>query len=308
MKIAYLFLVHDNPGLVQRTINRLASPNCTFFIHVDGKANMEEFSTVRGDRVVFLQHRIPVFWGEFSIVEATLLLIREALASVPSYDYLVLLSGSHYPIRSTEYISHFFEQHRGVEFMTLVEVPNIVAGKPLSRLTTIRYPSNRPLLRQAFRVLAKLNLAYRDYKRCFGALKPYAGSQWWALSRGACEYLVNFHDRDARLAEYYLNTFSADEAYLHTILGNSIYRPRMRRELTYIDWTGRGGHPKLIDEAHLKQFEAMPAVSLQDHHGPGELLFARKFSDQNYGLLDRIDAMVQAKEQSAGRTQTMENF
>jgi len=296
MKIAYLFLVHNNPKLVRRTIDHLSCPDCAFFIHVDAKANIDVFSSLRGDNIYFTEKRIPVFWGEFSIVEGMLILIRQALASIQCYDYLVLLSGSHYPLRSGAYIRNFFEACRGTEFMTLVQVPNEQAGKPLSRLTTLRFPSNRPFLRLMFRLLAKLNLATRDYRKHFGNLEPYSGSQWWALSREACQYILDFHEHNHRLAEFYVNSFSSDEAYFQTILGNSFFLSRMRRELTYLDWVGQNGHPKMITEEHLSLFESMQEVCVHDHHGPGELLLARKFSDETLGLTKRIDEMINRKE------------
>jgi hypothetical protein len=225
-----------------------------------------------------------------------LVLIRQALASSHRYDYLVLLSGSHYPLRSGAYIHNFLEINRGTEYMTLVQVPNEQAGKPLSRLTTLRFPSNRPLLRFSFRVLAKLNLATRDYRKHFGDLKPYAGSTWWALTREACQYILDFHERDRRVAGFYLNAFASDEAYFHTILGNSDFLSRMRRNLVYEDWTGQNAHPITLSEKYISFFESRQEVCVEDHHGPGELLFARKFSEENLELLKRIDAMIQAKE------------
>jgi hypothetical protein len=297
MKTAYLFLVHNNRKLIRKTIERLSTPDCAFIIHVDAKANIDEFSSIRGNNIYFTEKRIPVFWGEFSLVEATLMLIRQALASSHHYDYLVLLSGSHYPIRSGTYINSFFEARRGTEFMTLVEMPNEAAGKPLSRLTTLRFPVSRPVLRQTFRILAKLNLATRDYRKYFGNLKPYSGSQWWALSREACQYILDFHEHNHRLAEFFVNSFASDEAFFHTILGNSAFVSRMRRELTYLDWTGQNGHPLMLNDKHLSFFESKNEVCVEDHHGPGELLFARKFSDEDLGLLERIDAMIQAKDQ-----------
>lgn len=299
VKIAYLFLAHNNPKLIRRSINQLSGEDCAFFIHVDAKANMGEFSSLQGDAVCFTKKRVPVFWGEFSQVEGMLVLIREALASTERYDYFVLLSGSHYPIRSGNYIRSFFEASRGTEFMTLVKVPNEEAGKPLSRLTTLRFPSSHPFLRQASKLLGKLHLATRDYRKHFGKLQPYAGSTWWALSREACQYIVDFHDRDRRLAEFYVNSFASDEAYFHTILGNSPFRARMRRNLVYEDWLGQNGHPVMFRADHVALLESVREVSVQDLYGPGELLFARKFSDQDLELLERIDAMIRAKDQVA---------
>lgn len=293
MKIAYLFLVHKNPKLISEVIPRLSCADSGFFIHVDRKSDIQEFASTQGANVHFSDKRVPVCWGEFSQVEAILILIQQALASIRHYDYFVLLSGSEYPLRSGQYIPRFFEANRGLEYMTLAKMP--APGKPLSRINTLRFPSSRPVLRFIFRVLAKLGLAQRDYRKHLGNLEPYSGLTWWALSREACQYIVGFTKSDRVLAKFLENTFASDEAFFHTILGNSAFKSRMRRNLMYEDWSVGGAHPAMINEQHLALFEAQKEVCVHDLHGPGEMLFARKFSDDNLQLLPRIDEMIKQK-------------
>ena len=162
----------------------------------------------------------------------------------------------------------------------------------------MRIQSHRPLYRTLVRALAKLGLAQRDHAKYLGNLKPYAGNTWWALSREACEYIINFEARHPQEVKFFEDCFAPEETYFHTIIGNSPFAPRMRRNLVYEDWLGQKAHPEMINEKHLAFFESRDEVSVQDHHGPGELLFARKFLDENIELLQRIDDMIQRKEQS----------
>jgi hypothetical protein len=298
MNIAYLIFGYKNPNLMRRTIERLSSEDCAFFIHIDWKSDLEEFKAIRGENI-FYTDRIPVYWAEFSGIEAILILIRSALAAPVRYDYFVLLSGSEYPLRSREYIHRFLETNRGREFMTIVKVP--APGKPLSRINTLRFPSTRPVLRFAFRALARAGLAGRDYRKYFGQLEPYSGRTWWALTREACQYIVDFQERNPNLATFFRNAFAPEESFFQTILGNSPFKSRMRRDLLYEDWSVEGGHPAMINEEHLRYFESRDEVCAQDLHGPGELLFARKFSDATLGLTERIDAMIARKEGLACR-------
>jgi hypothetical protein len=300
MKVAYLLFAYRNPKLIKKTIDHLACEESSFFVHIDSKSDINEFAGIAGERVFFSEKRLPVYWAEFSGVEAVMLLIRQALASPERFDYFVLLSGSEYALRSREYIHHFLETNRGAEFMTMVKVPG--PGKPLSRINTIRYPSSRAVPRFIFRALAKFGLGQRDWRKHLGNLEPYSGMTWWALSREACQYVVEFQDRDPRLSKYLENVFAPEEVYFHTILGNSPFRSRMRRNLLYEDWSQEGARPEMITEKHCEMFEAQDRVSIQDIHGPGEALFARKFSDESLGLVARIDAMIQRKEKTAGQT------
>ncbi len=293
MKIAYLILAHQNPRLLKRMIGTLSSRNCAFFIHIDKKTVIREFLQIEGENIFFTEERVPVYWGEFSLVQASLLLLRQALMSPEGYDYFVLLSGSDYPLRSGAYVERFIQERNGYEFMNLVKVP--APGKPISRINTLRYPSTKPIRRFLFRGLAKLGLGRRDYRRYLGSLEPYSGIQWWALSRSACRYLLDFIDANQQLQRFFENVFAADEAFLQTILGNSAFKSRIRRNFVYLDWP-TGPHPAMINEEHIRLFEAEQKICVQDVYGEGEVLFARKFSDDRLDLVDRIDAMIRRKE------------
>src|SRR5208283_2267384 len=99
MKIAYLTQTHRNPKLLERKIKSLSSEHCAFFIHVDRKSNINDFSAIKGSNVFFTEKRIPVYWGEYSLVEAILILIEQALDGPQTYDYFVLSTGSDYPLK-----------------------------------------------------------------------------------------------------------------------------------------------------------------------------------------------------------------
>jgi Core-2/I-Branching enzyme len=295
MRIAYLILVHRNPRLLKRAIETLSSEDCGFFIHVDRKVNIQEFSAIYGNNVFFSEQRISVHWGEFSQVEATMQLMRQALACSANYEYFVFLQGSDYPLRSSKYIRVFLRANRGKEFISLVKMP--AAGYPLSKINNLRYPSATPVLRFITRIMARLGLAQRDHRRYLGGLQAYAGQAWWTLSRQACCYILEFAACNPHLEKYFRNAFTSDEMFFHTILGNSPFGTRVRRNLTYVDWSVHGDHPTTLTDGHVTFFEAQEKVWLEDEWGSGEALFARKFSDDNLDLLDRIDQLIGRKDE-----------
>jgi hypothetical protein len=87
-------------GCSAGAISTLSSEDCAFFVHIDRKANIREFSRISGDSTFLVEQRTPVYWGEFSQVEATIRLIEQALSCSVKYDYFVLLHGADYPLRS----------------------------------------------------------------------------------------------------------------------------------------------------------------------------------------------------------------
>ena len=52
----------------------------------------------------------------------------------------------------------------------------------------------------------------------------------------------------------------------------------------------------MINAQHLDYFESADKVSPRDAHGAGELLFARKFADEEMSIADRVAAMIARKE------------
>jgi hypothetical protein len=148
---------------------------------------------------------MPVYWGDYSQIEATLILINAAMARSERYDYLVLLSGSDHPVRTAAQLEAHFVKYQGSEFINMVRVPSEAASKPLSRLTEIQIWLNAKLTAQVRRALVKAGIISRtlDYKSFFGALIPYAGSTWWALTHDACAYLQNFVARNRRMMKFY---------------------------------------------------------------------------------------------------------
>jgi Core-2/I-Branching enzyme len=296
MKIAYLILAHRNPRLIKKAVECLSCEDVSFFIHIDAKVAINQFDSIRGKNVFFIDKRIAVYWGEFSQTEAIFLLVQQALAASQHYDYLVLLSGSDFPLRSGRYVRSFLEKNQGGEFITIFKLP--VPGMPISRVNTLRFPSTRPILRFVFRALAKVGLAQRDHRKYLGDLQPYSGHTWWALSRESCQYIMDFKQKHLEIAEFFKNTFASDEMLIHTILGNSAFRSRIRRHLVYEDWPVEGprSHPKMITAKHIDLFESQEEVASPDVHGRGEMLFARKFSDDDLHLVERVERMIRKKD------------
>lgn len=306
MKIAYLVLAHDNPRHLRRLVDALSSPSASFFIHVDRKSRGEDFAAVAGERVVLLPDRVAVHWGDFSQVEAVLALLRAAQGAPQPADYCVLLSGTDYPLQSAAYIEDFFAREAGTEFMNLVQMPCEALGKPLSRLTTYQPRPGEPLSRwvkrlKRLQVRLGLRATERDHRPHLGHLVPYGGSTWWALSAPACEHVLAFVDKEPRAVEFFRHTVCPDEMFFQTILGNSSYRNRMQRNLTYTDWSGGGASPALLSERHLALFSPGAPIVLDSGYGAGEILFARKFSDRSEELVARLDALIRAGGSRAAR-------
>lgn len=301
MKIAYLIVTHDNPAHLARLTRALSSSASSIFIHVDQKSEIAEFTRAQNANVHFIQDRVRVYWGDFSQVEATLNLLKSALSAPERFDYFVLLSGADYPLRSASYIGSFFARHAGQEFIDIAPLGSQPLKSHLSRIAIYRSrPSDPLVLRLSAKLARVLKIPLRrDYEAALGTLVPYGGSTWWALSRQACEYIQSFLILEPRVVEFFKHTRCPDEIFFQTILGNSPFKAKTLRSLTYTDWSEHCSSPANISERHLDRFRSAWPVTLDSDYGQGEALFARKFSDLHPEFADRIDRMAQETEHAA---------
>lgn len=297
MNVAYLILAHRQPEQLARLVCELQSPSSEIFVHIDAHADVDPFRRALGCRAHFTANRVPIYWGDYSLIRAALLLMEAALAAPRRHDYLVLISGTDYPLRSAVEIEDFFREHDGIEFIDSVMMPSEAAAKPLSRLT--RY-KGRPgpvgrWVGRGRRLFERLGLvsAARDYKTCFGELIPHAGNQWWALTRDACVYIQKFAADHPKVMKFYENTHVPDEMVFQTILANSPFRSNMRRSITYSDWSGGGASPSEIGERHIAMFRAHPRMKIDGIYGSGELLFCRKVTDA--AISDQLAVMIRQR-------------
>lgn len=295
MKIAYLITAYDNPAHFHRLVRAIVTERSAAFVHIDAKSDITPFLRPEHPQVHFCRKRSRVHWGEFSMVEAVLRLMETARRAAEHYDYFVLLSGSDYPIRPVEELEAFLRAQAGAEFINLIGMPNEAAGKPLWRLQRYQRLSDGAWSRVAGKarellVQAKLIAAERDYSAALRGRKPFGGSTWWALSRAACEYVLDFVAREPALIRFYRHTWIPEEGLFHTIIGNSPFAGRVRRNLVFTDWRAGGNNPATLDEHHTQRFIDEYPVTVEDQYGRSELFFARKFSDRTAQLVDRLDA------------------
>lgn len=255
--------------------------------------DIRPFLGIARENVHFTPKRVLVYWGDYSQVQAILTLIDTAMAASQRYDYLVLLSGSDYPLRTAAQLEAHFAKYRGSEFINMVAMPSEATRKPLSRLTD--YKPRQGLTAQARRVLVKLGIISRtrDYKTCFGALTPYAGCTWWALTHDACAHIQNFVSRNRRIMKFFMNTHCPDEMVFQTILGNSPFKDKVRRNLTYTDWSRGGPSPSDIEMRHIELIRSQKVMIKNDIYGHGELVFVRKVADPE--IVNQLKNFLQAQ-------------
>ncbi len=280
MKLAYLILAHRAPEQLQRLIKTLDSEENQFFIHFDRRAE-GAYHQAKGllgsmPNVHFLTKRYRCRWGQFSLVEAAIACLEAATASGFPFDFVSLISGQDYPIKSGKEINEFFQQHADksfVEFFRL-DLPNkwTDQGGPFQAMRRIgqwHFPIRSRWIHLP--VGRKIPLGFL----------PFGGAQWWTLSKACADWTSTFLRTNPGFVRYFRYTFLPDESFFQTLLLNSPFADRIVNDnLRFVDFTR--GHPTPPAILTTDDFDLLQSQKTA--------LFARKFDfDQDRNIFDLID-------------------
>lgn len=279
MKIAHLILTHTNPAQCKRLIKKLAHPDADFYIHVDLKVVLEDFLPETNFRhIFFIKNRVSIVWGGFSMVEATVSSFREILQSGKHYDYINLLSGQDYPLKSAEEIHQFYSQSPGKAFMETLSVME-EWKEAIPRLTKYHFTDYRFVGVNTFEALLNLVVSERKIPN---NLIPVGRSQWFTITVEHAKYIVDYLEKNKNVVNFFRFTWGSDEIIFQTILYNSKYKEDIVcNNLMYIDWSEGKPNPKTLTISDL------PVLSKSDK------LYARKFNQWvDKDILDTLDLLT----------------
>ena len=129
LKITYLILAHRYPKQLRRLIQRLHTEHAAFLIHIDSRVDIALFQQELRDVnfVRFVVNRHTSKWGSRGITDAFLSGFCEILSSDFKTDYVIVLSGQDYPLRSNEQIQQFFTRpvNLGKNFVYYFPMPGV---------------------------------------------------------------------------------------------------------------------------------------------------------------------------------------
>ncbi|HJT59488.1 MAG TPA: beta-1,6-N-acetylglucosaminyltransferase [Ktedonobacteraceae bacterium] len=298
MKIAYLILAHTHPLHLARLISALQTEHAHIFLHIDTKTDAMICPAVKGNLTV-IKNTVTVNWGGFSVVQATLNLLKEAATS-GEYDYFLLLSGADYPLRSNAYILRFLQRYEGKEFLNLYKMPEM--NKTFDRIVyfyiePVHHFAHSSLSKGINALIEKANKLLRSphlkrrYPQQYAHFTLYAGSQWWALSKPCVDYILQFITQNPGYVKFYKHARIPDSTFFHTIIGNSPFKKNVVGAVMSANWLkGSRLHPATITLEDLPRY-AQKMVSAANGNGEQRPLFARKFTDDSQEVITEIERL-----------------
>ena len=290
MKHAILVMAHGNLTVLQKCMEILDDERFDFFIHIDAKSKDDGkwLSTVCQKSKVYFTERIPAYWGECSLVKATLVLLKNAIHSGEVYTYYHLISAVDMPLKTPEEICRFFaERPLNEEYVTC-------RGKEGSHDWRMKYnypflklyrPTKKKILNDIQKALYARILRF-PRKAGTSILRDkgwnvYMGDQWWSITEPFARVIL---DMEQELLPFWEGCYASDETFAQTILMHhpDFKERQSKRNTRLIDWSR--GRPYVYQPEDFELLMASPA------------LFARKFNPGAQQVVQMIyDAVMERK-------------
>jgi Core-2/I-Branching enzyme len=280
MNVGYVVLAYKCPEQVLRLLSRIAGDRTSIALHVDRSAPATVYDAIAAGASAYqnveMLHRQRTYWGGFGLVEATLRGLDHLVRRGSPVEYVMLLTGQDYPIRSRAAIERTLEETKPRSYVHNSPLPYWGWGSAggMHRLRKWHYVGPRRL---RFRVPWE--------RRVPGRLQPFGGEAYWCLSREVAEYVSFFVAKNRSFVRFFRHVLIPDELFFHTIVMNSRFREHVVNDtLHYVDWDDDPG-PAILTAADVDRIESSGK------------LFARKFDVAvDSEVLDLLDARIERDE------------
>ena len=281
-KHAYLIIAHAVDKTLNTLLELIDDPRNDVFLHMDKKNksfNKDDLYKFKHSPL-YLTDRISVNWGGYSLVCSELILFEAAHAK-QNYQYYHLVSGVDLPIKTQDQIHQFFDENNGKEFISFES--EVFSGHLYGERIWQYHFFQEFIGRKAF-FLGKIEALSVKLQALLGVHRNrdvnfQKGCQWVSVTNAFVSELLRNKEWVERVFKF---SFGADELYKHTFAINfgfadKIYistKENKPSSMRLIDWTR--GRPYLWKESDW------------DIIMHSDKLFARKFNDSEYGIVDHI--------------------
>lgn len=281
MNLAYVITAHKNPRQLLRLLNAIQRPGNTYVLHIDAAAPAamhaaaREFAATHAKCFVIPSERI--IWGSWRLAHAQIRGVAEALRRSPDWTYCINLTAQDYPLKTHgEIVQALAAGPAGANYLEVLDFAS-AGAKPRKRLEFYWMPWR-----------GKMTKVFRRRPPKFDV---YWGSNYFALTRAACEHLAA-SDVARIMQRTFRFALCADElifqnAIMHgpVALRESVINKTYRK----LTWAG-GSHPKTYTSADLDDLLVSDAW------------FARKFDESvDATVLDVLDEHLRQRARASSR-------
>ena len=188
-RIAFILLCHKDPDAVIAQAERLTASGDFVAVHFDGRSDIEDYRQIENAlshnaNVMMAPRRVRCGWGEWSLVEATLVTLQAAYEQFVTATHFYMVSGDCMPTKSAHY-AHKMLEPAGTDYIESFDFHNsdwIKTGMRKDRLQ-FRHWFNERKHKKLFYWSMEAQRALGLKRTPPDGIKVYIGSQWWCLRR-----------------------------------------------------------------------------------------------------------------------------
>ncbi len=286
---AFLVLAHKQPLLLQRILKHLSNDNHYFFVHIDAKnTHFEEFKEALKNipNLALLSNKYKVYHAGISIVDATLWVFNKIMCHSIDFDYIHLISGQDYPLRSNEQFDAFFETtNHSFTYRDQGAFKQQMEINYHRKANQYHFNCTNTLYSRIYEKLGLGNVLAMICKRT-PINNLVGGWQWFSWNKKVATYVHHFLQENPTYLKRFNHTQSPDEIIFHSILytKEKELEIEINNPLRYISW-----HPHRPIDTNYRPFD----FTEEDYNYiiNSKAFFCRKVDEvKSATLLNMIDA------------------
>lgn len=275
---AIIVLAHKDIGQVIE-LAKLLRNKFELYIHFDEKVKLtNEQKGELKDLGIHYYSFVKVNWGAWSIVQATLLMMKEVVKN-NNISYVHVISGQDWPVQQLDSIYDFYQDNNHI-YMDIRPARSIKkSGEPIINWQKYYFDYDRVNRKSIYgKIFHRMSMVIQSiahvdkFKRYEFDGILYTGSQWVDLPIDVVRYLLETAQNNPKLMKVFKSGFCSDEFWMQTIIGNNkqLKKRVINNNHRFIKWEKKyNSYPAILDEQDYNEI-----ISSGAH-------FARKF-DFNY--------------------------
>lgn len=284
MKHAIMILTHKFSYNIIKLLENYDDKNIDFYIHIDKKSDViiDQFKDICIHSNVHIYKKYNVFWGDFSIVEAELFLLKKA--AIGKYDYYHLISGDDFYLMSKDnFLNKFFNDEYSYIGLYDLKTKNDKSERIKYYHFFRKYLQNKsrrkisvfPVWLMYKSILFIQKIFFVNRLRRYKLKEVLYGSEWFSIRDDFLHFIIS---KEKEIHKIFHNTFAPDEIFMQFFAFSEPNEYKIKKfNLRYIDW--KNGNPSILSIENIKD-------EINNNY-----IFARKICDNNVidFILERTD-------------------
>ncbi|MBE2169946.1 MULTISPECIES: beta-1,6-N-acetylglucosaminyltransferase [unclassified Cobetia] len=222
--ISYLILCHDSPDRIVRLVTRILSDDETgqVVIHFDKNSSRAKFNELKArlhgtSRCHILENRVRCGWGQWSLVKATMWMLRFSYSNIIS-DYYYLLSEHCFPAKPLIQLKSFLYNSKNLSYIEVYD-ENWIKGGIREDRYFYRHIVNKKKYPLLHKKLYKLQKLFKFRRRKPNNIDVRFGSQWWCIHKKNITKIETFY---SSYYDFFKHSYIPDEMFYNTFFYNAV--------------------------------------------------------------------------------------